>query len=202
MPVHSGGHWPYRGAAHAATAWFAPRSRPACCSHLPSQLAYQGIVAVGLREGSARPVRGSHPGGRACCRQRVWRRGRAAEEDGAAKRNGALVDAEDDEDAAGWDMGDDIVPEVEDGFVNVESSEAGGAGSSEADLWARNSPLAVDHVAGGSFESAMQLLNRQVGAVSFAPLKPRFLEVYQASKSYSPRRGRAAAACQLPPADH
>ncbi len=115
-----------------------------------------------------------------------------AEEDGAAKRNGALADADEDEDAAGWDMGEDIVPEVEDGFVNVESSEAG-AGSSEADLWARNSPLAVDHVAGGSFESAMQLLNRQVGAVNFAPLKPRFLEVYQASKSYLP------AAAGLPP---
>lgn len=104
--------------------------------------------------------------------------------DGAAKGNGALVD--DDEDAAGWDLGDDAVPEVESDFVNVDSAEAGGAGSSEADLWARNSPLAVDHIAGGSFESAMQLLNRQVGAVSFVPLKPRFLEVYQASKTFLP----------------
>lgn len=107
------------------------------------------------------------------------------EDDTAAKRNGILAE-EDDEDAAGWDMGDDVVPEVESDFVNVDSAEAGGAGSSEADLWARNSPLAADHVAGGSFESAMQLLNRQVGAVSFAPLKPRFLEIYQASKTYLP----------------
>ncbi|KAL8375672.1 hypothetical protein RB595_006993 [Gaeumannomyces hyphopodioides] len=107
------------------------------------------------------------------------------EEDGA-KKSGALADAEEDEDAAGWDMGDDIVPEVDSDFVDVESAEAGGAASSEADLWARNSPLAVDHVAGGSFETAMQLLNRQVGAVNFAPLKPRFLEVYQASKTYLP----------------
>ncbi|KAL6852867.1 hypothetical protein ACO1O0_007415 [Amphichorda felina] len=102
-----------------------------------------------------------------------------------SKRNGTLID-DDDEDAAGWDLGDDVVPEVESDFVNVESAEAGGAGSSEADLWARNSPLAVDHIAGGSFESAMQLLNRQVGAVNFAPLKPRFLEVYQASKTFLP----------------
>ncbi|SPQ25812.1 37d74b9f-87d7-446f-90ff-5b8a2ebbc34f [Thermothielavioides terrestris] len=108
-----------------------------------------------------------------------------AEEEGAVKKD-ALGEAEEDEDAAGWDMGEDIVPEVEEGFVNVDSTEAGGAGSSEADLWARNSPLAVDHVAGGSFETAMQLLNRQVGAVNFAPLKPRFLEVYQASKTYLP----------------
>lgn len=105
--------------------------------------------------------------------------------DSSSKQNGGLL-GEDDEDAAGWDMGDDDVPEVESDFVNVETADAAGAGSSEADLWARNSPLAVDHVAGGSFESAMQLLNRQVGAVNFAPLKPRFLEVYQASRSFLP----------------
>ena len=108
-----------------------------------------------------------------------------AEEDGTAKQNGNLAEAEDDEDAAGWDMGDDIVPEVENDFVNVESSEAG-VGSSEAELWARNSPLAADHVAGGSFETAMQLLNRQVGAVNFPPLKSRFMSIYQASRTYLP----------------
>lgn len=117
--------------------------------------------------------------------------GDEVEDDAAA--NGTLGEADEDEDVAGWDLGDDIVPEVEGDFVNVESTDAGGAGSSEADLWARNSPLAVDHVAGGSFESAMNLLNRQVGAVSFAPLKPRFLEVYQASKTYLP------ASAGLPP---
>lgn len=114
-----------------------------------------------------------------------------AGEGDAAKREGNLIE-EDDEDAAGWDMGDDIVPEVESDFVNVDSAEAG-AGSSEADLWARNSPLAADHVAGGSFETAMQLLNRQLGAVNFAPLKPRFLEIYQATKTYLP------ASAGLPP---
>ena len=114
-----------------------------------------------------------------------------AEDDGAAGRNG-LVAADEDEDAAGWDMGEDIVPEVEEGFVDVAGAETGVV-SSEADLWARNSPLAVDHVAGGSFETAMQLLNRQVGAVNFAPLKPRFLEVFQASKTYLP------ASAGLPP---
>ena len=109
------------------------------------------------------------------------------DEDEAAANNGAAAaEIEEEDDAAGWDMGDDMVPEVESEFVNVESTDAGGAGSSEAELWARNSPLAVDHIAGGSFESAMQLLNRQVGAVNFAPLKPRFLEVYQACKTYLP----------------
>ncbi|KAI0023934.1 Coatomer, alpha subunit [Xylariomycetidae sp. FL0641] len=115
-----------------------------------------------------------------------------AGEDAAARGNGAM-DVDDDEDAAGWDMGEDIVPEGDSDFVNVESTDAGGAGSSEADMWARNSPLAADHIAAGSFESAMNLLNRQVGAVNFAPLKPRFMEIYSASKTYLP------ASAGLPP---
>lgn len=107
----------------------------------------------------------------------------AVEEDAGAKDD--PLGEEEDEDAAGWDMGDDINVEVEPDFVNVDSAETG-PGSSEADMWARNSPIAADHVAGGSFETAMQLLNRQVGAANFAPLKPRFLEIYQASKTYLP----------------
>ncbi|KAL8829927.1 MAG: hypothetical protein Q9170_005970 [Blastenia crenularia] len=95
------------------------------------------------------------------------------------------VGEEEDEDAAGWDMGDDINTEADNDFVNVETTEAGAA-SSEAEMWARNSPIAADHAAAGSFETAMQLLNRQVGAVHFAPLKPRFLEIYQASRTYMP----------------
>lgn len=99
----------------------------------------------------------------------------------------------DDDAGDGWDMGDDIVAETNGGdtdFVNVDnvdvSTDATGPATSEADMWSRNSPLAADHIAGGSFESAMQLLNRQVGAVDFAPLKPRFMEIYQASKTFLP----------------
>ena len=92
---------------------------------------------------------------------------------------------DEDEDVDGWDMGEEINVEEDADFVNVEGAEIG-AGSSEADIWARNSPLAADHVAAGSFDSAMQLLNRQVGAVSFGPLKSRFLEIYKATKTYLP----------------
>lgn len=109
-----------------------------------------------------------------------------AMEDVTATGRGAALADDDDEDAAGWDMGDEDLPEADSDFVNVDTADAGGAGSSEADLWARNSPIAVDHIAGGSFETAMQLLNRQVGAVSFAALKPRFLEVYKASRTFLP----------------
>ncbi|KAI5291685.1 hypothetical protein KEM55_008293, partial [Ascosphaera atra] len=97
-----------------------------------------------------------------------------------------LGEPEEDEDVAGWDMGDDDVPVEDDAdLVDVSVPETG-PGASEADIWTRNSPLAADHVAAGSFETAMQLLNRQVGAVNFAPLKPRFMEIYAASKTYLP----------------
>lgn len=100
------------------------------------------------------------------------------------RSNGNLM-ADDDEDEAGWDIGEDIVLEEQEGLINVDSDDTA-AGTSEAELWARNSPIAADHVAAGSFDSAMQLLNRQVGAVNFEPLKPRFMEIYQATRTYLP----------------
>ncbi|KAK9473335.1 coatomer WD associated region-domain-containing protein [Dipodascopsis tothii] len=92
-----------------------------------------------------------------------------------------------DEDAGGWDIDEDLeMDDADEEFNNTADDSQAGSGTSEADLWARNSPVAADHVAAGAFESAMQLLNRQVGVVNFAPLKPRFLEIYQASKLYLP----------------
>jgi coatomer protein complex subunit alpha (xenin) len=117
------------------------------------------------------------------------------------EKKNCLPAADDEEEAGdGWDMGDDIAVDAaaaDSDFVNVDNpdavQEAVGPGSSEADMWSRNSPLAADHVAAGSFDTAMQLLNRQVGAVDFAPLKPRFMEIFQASKTFLP------AATSLPP---
>lgn len=103
----------------------------------------------------------------------------------APQGNGHMEEAEEEEDAEGWDMGDDSIVEAEEELVNVESADAG-AGISEAELWSRHSPVAADHVAGGSFDSAMGLLNRQVGAVNFKPLQPRFEEIYQASRTFLP----------------
>lgn len=102
-----------------------------------------------------------------------------------ASTAGGVLGGEEEDDVGGWDMGDDGDAEAEDDFVEVED-EGTGAGSSEADLWARNSPLAADHVAAGSFETAMQLLNRQVGAVNFAPLESRFEEIYTATRTFLP----------------
>lgn len=108
-------------------------------------------------------------------------RGQDEAEDGAE----VLDEADEDDAAAGWDMGDDSLPDAGEDFVNVEVAEAG-AGSSEADIWTRNSPLAADHAAGGSFDTAMNLLNRQVGAVNFKPLEPRFMEIYTATRTFLP----------------
>ena len=92
---------------------------------------------------------------------------------------------EDEEETDGWGVMDDVhVPEEE--SIEVVASRGSGAGLSESDLWVRTSPIAADHVAGGSFESAMQLLHHQLGAIHFAPLKPRFLEIYFASSTRLP----------------
>ena len=108
--------------------------------------------------------------------------------DGIPRGNGLEGDGDDDDDdaAEGWAMGDDTAPETDDDFVNVENPETAASGGSEADLWTRHSPLAADHAAGGSFDTAMNLLNRQVGAVNFAPLQDRFLEIYRATRTFLP----------------
>ena len=103
----------------------------------------------------------------------------------AAEQAGGIDEAEEEGDAEGWDMGEDVEAEAADDFVNVEATEAG-AGGSEADLWARNSPVAADHAASGSIETAMQLLSRQIGAVNFKPLQWRFEEIYMASRTFLP----------------
>jgi len=73
------------------------------------------------------------------------------------------------------------------GAGGVAASGAAGwsapaGGTSTPALWVANSSLAADHAAAGSFESAMGLLNRQVGIVNFAPLKPVFLQLHQAAR--------------------
>ena len=52
--------------------------------------------------------------------------------------------------------------------------------------WIKNSALAGDHAAAGSFVTAMKLLNRQIGVVNFIPLKHFFEACYQSSKCLLP----------------
>jgi len=95
---------------------------------------------------------------------------------------------EDDEaaDAEGWDL-DEAVGDADDGEIGAVEEGEGGAvstGIAETELWTRNSPFAADHVAAGSFESAIQLLHRQSGVVQFEPLKPIFMSIYRSARAY------------------
>lgn len=73
------------------------------------------------------------------------------------------------------------------GFVAAPS-----AGTSLAVQWVRNSSLAADHAAAGSFATAMQLLHRQIGVVNFEPLKPAFMAVYAGGAGSLPTQGNYA----------
>lgn len=75
---------------------------------------------------------------------------------------------------SGHGPADDGMGEIEDTDVFVVPS----AGTSVTTHWCDNSSHAADHAAAGSFETAMQLLNRQIAAVNFTPLKPLFVSAY------------------------
>jgi coatomer protein complex subunit alpha (xenin) len=94
-----------------------------------------------------------------------------------------------DPEEGGWELdaddGDFNVDQIDEEVPEEEELGAGATpGVSEVEHWTKNSPLAVDHVAAGSFDTAMQLLNRQFGVVNFEPLKPLFLSVYRSSHVY------------------
>lgn len=98
-----------------------------------------------------------------------------------------LDDGDDLQDDGGWgfdadDLGIEDTAEASTEAATSEQEVVSGV--SELDFWVRNSPVAADHIAAGSFETAAQMLNRQAGIANFAPLKSRFMEVYRASKLY------------------
>ena len=113
---------------------------------------------------------------------------------GAADGAGAGGAADDGEEGGGgWDaddldLGDVALP------GGAAAAGAGGGyfvapsvGLSLAARWSRDSAMAADHVAAGSFETAMQLLQRQLGIISFGPLKPAFMAVAAGSHgAFSP----------------
>ncbi|KAI8339598.1 coatomer protein alpha subunit [Chlamydoabsidia padenii] len=100
------------------------------------------------------------------------------------------LDIDGDEEGGGWGLDDDDIK----GDIDAEISRAAAKesadfvpptfGTSESAQWIQNSPLAADHIATGSFESAMQTLNRQAGIVNFEPLKNHFLSIYESSRAY------------------
>jgi coatomer protein complex subunit alpha (xenin) len=92
-----------------------------------------------------------------------------------------------DDDLAGLDLGDDDAAGGGDGAGGGAGYfVAPKAGAAVSTAWCNNSSIAADHAAAGSFDTAMQLLNRQIGVVNFGPLKKHFMAVY------------GAASCSLP----
>jgi len=89
-----------------------------------------------------------------------------------------------EEGGGGWADDDDLdLSGVPDAGVSSAGSYyvAPNPGPSPMSVWARDSQLVADHVAAGSFETAMQMMARQLGVVHFAPLKPYFLVLSGAS---------------------
>ncbi|KAI8910981.1 coatomer WD associated region-domain-containing protein [Gorgonomyces haynaldii] len=86
----------------------------------------------------------------------------------------------------GWDIDEDLdIPLSEPSPVKeAKHFVAPTRGPPVTSAWIRNSRLPADHIAAGSFESAMQLLNHQAGVVIFQPLKPHFMAIYQACKTH------------------
>ncbi|CUF10528.1 coatamer alpha subunit, putative [Bodo saltans] len=78
-------------------------------------------------------------------------------------------------------------------------------GETLAKHWVDNSQLAVYHIAAGSFASALQLFQRQVGLVNAAPLQPYFMYIWAsvngAQPTWSPLPPHTAAATTIPQTD-
>ncbi|KAF7313387.1 Ubiquitin-protein ligase [Mycena chlorophos] len=80
--------------------------------------------------------------------------------------------------AGGWEL----EAQAEEGEVDkAQDEEQPGStpGITQTEYWVCNSPLAREHVAAGSSETAMQLPNRQLGIVNFV-----FLAIYRSSHTY------------------
>ncbi|UZJ52797.1 hypothetical protein CBS101457_002117 [Exobasidium rhododendri] len=104
---------------------------------------------------------------------------------------GAVIASAEAEEA--WDLDDgELIAEADESIIAplpetaIPDEDSLEPGPGEAEYWLRNSPIAADHAAAGSFITAMQYLTRQGGIVEFEPLKSLFLESYLASKAYLP----------------
>jgi len=122
----------------------------------------------------------------------AWGEDALEDEEGVSKpgKEPSEEKMEETEEGGGWDMDLDL-GEVE--KIEVPTTKADKnflvlpqSGPTYTQIWCNNSLLAADHVAGGSFESAMKLLNNQIGVVNFAPLKPYFISLFMAAKGTLP----------------
>ncbi|RWR81791.1 coatomer subunit alpha-1 [Cinnamomum micranthum f. kanehirae] len=95
----------------------------------------------------------------------------------------------DEEEGGGWDLEDlELPPEVATPRTAVNATRsvfvAPTPGMPVSQIWIQRSSLAGEHAAAGNFDTAMRLLNRQLGIRNFAPLRPMFLDLHIGSHSY------------------
>ncbi|XP_021738685.1 coatomer subunit alpha-1-like [Chenopodium quinoa] len=102
-----------------------------------------------------------------------------------------LADEEvaDDNEEPGWILEDlDLPPEIDTPRASVSARSAmfvaPTPGMPVSQIWTQRSALAAEHAAAGNFDTAMKLLNRQLGIKNFTPLKPMFLDLHSGSHSY------------------
>lgn len=97
--------------------------------------------------------------------------------------------AEENEEDGGWDLeGLDLPPEEETPKASAGARSsifvAPTPGMPVSQIWIQRSSLAAEHAAAGNFDTAMRLLNRQLGIKNFTPLKMMFLDLHAGSHSY------------------
>lgn len=130
--------------------------------------------------------------------------GEVEDEDGAKALTGSdmnvpeLAEGETEGEGEADDLGEAWGDDLDDVSLD-EAAPAGGAAVAKSDnkdetapavakipgelgAWVRNSRCAAGYIAAGAFEAAAQLLNRQAGVTTFEPLRPRFMQIYRASK--------------------
>ncbi|MCO5552717.1 hypothetical protein L7F22_006234 [Adiantum nelumboides] len=96
-----------------------------------------------------------------------------------------------DEDEGGWEMEDLELPADVGASENLAPSTtatfvAPPQGVPVSQVWTQKSSLAGEHVAAGAFDTAMRLLNRQLGIQNFSALRPLFEDLHMASHAYLP----------------
>ncbi|EPS70817.1 hypothetical protein M569_03938, partial [Genlisea aurea] len=89
----------------------------------------------------------------------------------------------------GWDLEDlDLPPDAETPktAANARSSSfvTPTPGMPVSQIWVQKSSLAGEHAAAGNFDTAMRLLNRQLGIKNFVPLKSQFMDLHTGSHTY------------------
>ncbi|EGD72417.1 COP1 protein [Salpingoeca rosetta] len=111
------------------------------------------------------------------------------EEDEELGEEAGLGGEEEEEEGEGWGDEDDLDLDIE--LEEPEGEEeAGGdifvapsAGTPQSQMWVNNSSLIADHVAAGSFDTAMNIMKQQLGIVNFAPYKDLFISQYARSRA-------------------